>query len=241
MDENHQNKTTNRLIATEDNLWLPPLSPKDQKKLNHLRSKGKKSASEWTGFAGRSLWDWLQFFGVLAIPIIVAAGTLYFTQQITLQQAEFAQQQAKLNIAANQQQHETDLQIAGDQQQETTLKTYLDDMSDLLLNHNLSKSKPGDVVSEVARERTLTTLRRLGADRNKIVLQFLQDAHLIGPTNKTVIDFSHTDLSYEALSGANFSHVNLTGTYFDEPFTIKAYPADLTGALQLHFLSSTIV
>lgn len=99
-----------------------------------------------------------QVLGAIAIPFVVTVLGLYLTQQITLQQA-------RLSDAASKQQHQTDLQIAednrrndlkiaDDQQRETTLKTYLDDMPDLLLNHNLRKSKPGDAVSQVARERT---------------------------------------------------------------------------------------
>jgi uncharacterized protein YjbI with pentapeptide repeats len=188
-------------MTTENKLWLPPLSPKDQQKLDRLRRNGKKSTSNWTGFAGRTLWDWIQFYAVVAIPIIVAVGTLYFTQQITLQQAQ-------LSISASDKQHQTDLQIANDQQQEATLKSYLDDMSDLLLNHNLRKSQPGDEVSQVARERTLTTLRRLKADRNQIVLQFLQDAHLISREN-AVIDLRGANLSNDDLTGANLHDTDL--------------------------------
>jgi len=216
-------------MPTEDKLWFPPLAPKDQQKLDRLRSKGKQSTSNRTGFADRTLWDWIQFFAVLAIPIIVGVGTLYFTQQITLQQAQ-------LSIAASEKQHQTDIQIANDQQQEATLKTYLDDMSDLLLNHNLRNSKPADAVREVAKERTLIALRRLQANRNRILVQFLQDAHLIGMGN-TVIDLSHTDLSGDDLSGANLSGVDLSFSYLDgaklgfsDLDGAKLYGADLRGA-----------
>jgi uncharacterized protein YjbI with pentapeptide repeats len=203
-------------MATEDRLWLPPLSPKDQQKLDRLRSKGKKPTSNRTGFADRTLWDWIQFFAVLAIPIIVAVGTLYVTQRITLQQAQ-------LSIAASEKQHQTDLQIAEDQQREATLQSYLDHMSDLLLNHSLRMSKPGDEVSQVAREWTLTTLRRLDADRNRIVLQFLHDAQLIGiGVKKAVIDLSRGDLSGDDLSRANLSGAIL--------FFADLYSANLRGA-----------
>jgi uncharacterized protein YjbI with pentapeptide repeats len=98
-------------------------------------------------------------------------------------------------------------------------------MSDLLLNHNLGKSKPGDEVSQVAREGMLTTLRRLDANRIRIVLQFLGDANLIGVKN-AVVDLSGvnlrdddlrgvrlgwTDLSHAFLSGAVLSDAILSG------------------------------
>src|SRR5438270_9919177 len=68
-----------------------------------LTGKPPKKSSHWTGFSGRTLWDWIQFFAVLALPVIIAVGTLYYTQQITLQQTQ-----------ATEQQHQTDLQIAED-------------------------------------------------------------------------------------------------------------------------------
>ncbi len=196
MDENHRDKVESELGATEVKLWLPPLSTRDQKKLDHFQ---KKRFPRWTGFAHKTLWDWLQLLAALAVPFVVTILGLYFTQQITQQQTQ-----------ASERQHQTDLQIAQDQERETTLKTYLDDMSGLLLNNNLRKSKSGDEVRQLARERTLTTLRRLDADRNMIVLQFLQDAHLIGEHN-AVIDLSGTNLSGVDLSGANLSKANLSG------------------------------
>ena len=99
-------------MGTENGIWLPPLSPKDQKRVDQVRKNGKKTYSNWTGFAHRTLWDWIQFFAVLAIPIIVATGTLYLTQQITFQQTQ-------LSLTASEKQHQTDLQIAQDQQRES--------------------------------------------------------------------------------------------------------------------------
>ncbi len=160
-------------MATENTLWLPPLSPKDQEKLNHDQHNQRKAIIKETGFSGKTLWDWLQ---LLIIPIMLAGGGFWFSLQ-----------QSDISAQASQRQHDSDMQVALDQQREATLKTYLDDMSDLLLNHHLRTSKPGDEVREVARERTLTTLRRLDASRNQIVLQFLQDAHLIGVKNAVVV------------------------------------------------------
>jgi len=104
-------------------------------------------------------------------------------------------------------QHRSDQQRALDQQRATILQTYIDNMRDLLLNHNLAKSAPGDEVRQVARVQTLSTLRSLDASRNIIVLQFLQEAHLIS----AVINLSHADLSDDDLSGADLSGVDLTG------------------------------
>ena len=69
-------------MTTEDKLWLPPLSPKAQKKLNRLQ---KKPFFERVGFTGKTLWDliplFIQLLGALAIPVAIAIGTAYFSTQ----------------------------------------------------------------------------------------------------------------------------------------------------------------
>src|SRR6266699_7131693 len=89
MDENHQNKVGSKPITDEDKLWLPPLSPKDQKKVDRIRKKNRmKPGSNWRwGLSNKTWWDWLNLLGVLAIPFVVTVIGLYFTQQITQQQA----------------------------------------------------------------------------------------------------------------------------------------------------------
>jgi uncharacterized protein YjbI with pentapeptide repeats len=129
----------------------------------------------------------MQLLTALAIPITLFLGAQWFANQ----------------------QNQASQQVATDQQRETTLKTYLDDMSDLLLNHGLRLSKPGDEVRLVARERTLTTFRRLDAPRNRIVVQFLQDANILAGKN-AIIDLTAADLENDDLSGANLIKVNFS-------------------------------
>ncbi len=198
-------------MATENTLWLPPLSPKDQEKLNHDQHNQRKAIIKETGFSGKTLWDWLQ---LLIIPIMLASGGFWFSLQQSDISAQASQRQHDSDQKIATENRQNDMQIAEDQQREATLKTYLDDMSDLLLNHHLRTSKPGDEVSLVARERTLTTLRRLDASRNRIVVQFLQDAHLIGVPN-AVVDLSGADLSNDDLSGAPLSKVDLSWATLD--------------------------
>jgi hypothetical protein len=213
MDENQQDKTESKTSATEGKSTLSPLSSQDQRGparpqnnqlediIKHLRDSGYKVTDEYndTGQLSKvsrerpprkTWWDWLQ---LLIIPFLIAGLGIGFT---------WVQNQTSLQIAKDN--RAQDLQIAKDTQEEATLKAYLDDMSDLLLNHNLRKSKSGDEVSQVARERTLTSLRRLGAVRNQILLQFLQDAELIGMRN-AVIDLSNAYLAGDDLRGVNLS------------------------------------
>ena len=63
--------------------------------------------------------------------------------------------------------------------------------------------------------QTLTALRRLDAGRNQIVLQFLQDAGLIGQQD-AAINLSNADLRYDDLSGANLSNIDLNGAKLND-------------------------
>jgi uncharacterized protein YjbI with pentapeptide repeats len=205
-------------MATETKPCLPPLSSKDPEEPRPSQENRRKRLIKGTGFAEKDLWDWLMLIGVLAIPVAVAFGTLVFS----LQQAQSSQ-------TASERQHQTDIQIANDQQQEATLQTYLDHMSDLLLNHNLLASKhSGDQVRDVARIWTLTTLRRLEPTRKGVIVKFLYEAGLIGGYDgsgkrlETIVALNDADLSGIKLGGAgqgyaNLSYVNLSG-------------ADLSGA-----------
>src|SRR5882762_1373179 len=69
---------------------------------------------------GKTLWDWLNLLGVLAIPVAVGFGSLWFTAQ-----------QSKTQNAENE-----------DNQRERVLQDYIDKMSDLLLKENLRQSVP---------------------------------------------------------------------------------------------------
>jgi arabinogalactan oligomer / maltooligosaccharide transport system substrate-binding protein len=189
---------------------------------NGDKGASKKGSFNW-GHTNKAVWDWVlllsQVLGAIAIPFVILVVGLYFTGQNTQQQAQLSERQ-----------HQTDLQIAAGQQQETTLKAYLDDMSNLLLSNNLLESQPGAEIRQVAKVQTLTTLRRLDAAHNRILLRFLQDAHLIGIQN-AVINLSNADLSNDDLSGAALSGIDLSATTLNGA-TLN--DADLSGATLDH-------
>jgi hypothetical protein len=94
-----------------------------------------------TGFAGKTLWDWLQLLAAFAIPLVVGFGAVWFTTR-----------QGKVADAEN-----------TNNQRETALQAYIDKMSELLLEKHLRESQPNDEVRKIARVRTLTILPRLDA------------------------------------------------------------------------------
>jgi len=89
-------------MPTDNTLWIPPLSPKAQKKVNSHQKY--RWLVKWTGFSGKTFWDWLQLLAALAIPVVIAAGTLWFSAK-----------QNEASFQASEGQHQTDIQIAQDQ------------------------------------------------------------------------------------------------------------------------------
>lgn len=166
---------------------------------------------DWTGFKGKTVWDWLGLLASLAIPVVVAFGTLWFTTQ-----------QGKVSDAANERQHETELQIATDNQREAALQAYIDKISELLLEKNLRESQPEDEARTIARVRTLKALRGLDSVRKGSVLQFLQESGLIKRFDPNPIivlsnapdwaDLRVADLSWANLQGADLHDADLSGT-----------------------------
>ena len=148
-------------MTTEDKSKIPLFSSEDekeaQKELKRLRKNENgvfKVNHKRTGFEDKTLWDWLQLMGILAIPLVVAGATLLFgIQQSNLanQQHEndqkIANQQHENDQKIANQQHEADKQSALDQQQAAILQTYIDNIQDLLLHDNLRKSKAGDEIA----------------------------------------------------------------------------------------------
>lgn len=128
---------------------------------------------------GKTLWDWLNLLGVLAIPVVVGIGAAWYTAQ-----------QEKASERGN-----------TDNQRETALQGYIDKMSELLLEKLLRDSAEEDEVRKIARVRTLMILSRLDAQRKGSVLKFLHESGLI-EKGKCIVDLHEADLSLADLTEA---------------------------------------
>src|SRR5450755_2744499 len=149
---------------------------------------------DWTGFSAhvgpkvqqyqpaKTLWDWMQ---LLIVPTVLIIGGALFNR--TLDQ--------------------TNREIALDKQQEDALQAYLDKMTELLLDKNLSRSEQSDEVHYVARLRTSTVVRRLDAGRKGSLIRFLSESGLMNQGIGN--DLRGIDLRRVDLSGLNLSKVNL--------------------------------
>jgi uncharacterized protein YjbI with pentapeptide repeats len=180
----------------------------------------------------KTWWDWLDLLAKLAIPLVVVLATIgWGWWQVHLTDSQHQQDQQSANL-----QHERDQQSALDQQQATILQTYIDNIQDLLVNHQLF-SKNDFEIREIAEARTVAALSKLDPKRKGIVVQFLFNSGLIGylgTDNKryraiiflyradlTNADLTGTYLEYADLATANLTNVNLTNADLKE--------ADLSG------------
>ena len=143
------------------------------------------NAVSWTGFAGKTLWDWLDLF---IIPLVLAVIAFWL----------------------NQSQKEREQQISSDNLHETELQAYLESMSKLLLEKRLREKDPDSDERLIARANTLRAFRKLDNKRKKYVLDFLNEAELIAYDTKSD-DQPIVLLSGANLEGLDLSGADLTG------------------------------
>jgi uncharacterized protein YjbI with pentapeptide repeats len=134
--------------------------------------------------------------------------------------------------------------IALDNQKEEALQEYINEMSTLLFEKNLRKSKPEEEASIIGRVRTLTVLHRLDSNRKKAVIQFLYESDLIQKGNCIIklkdadlyeanliaLDLTDAELSGAKMILANLRGANLRGANLSNASLLRAhlYYADLT-------------
>ena len=139
--------------------------------------------------AAKSAWDKapviIQIIGALAIivPLIALYESVH---QFNVQQTTNTEQML-------------------DQQRQATLSGYLDDMSVLVLQYNLPKSKPHDPVRAIAVARTLTAVRDLDGSRKGTLIRYLWEAGLVMTPHPIV------DLNLANLNGSIFNDADLDG------------------------------
>jgi hypothetical protein len=218
------------MTNTTDSLDPSETQPEQTTKLQLAPQPQAKKG--WTGFAGKTLWDWLNLLGVFLIPVVIGAASIWFGIQ----------------------QNATSQIIAADQERATTLKAYMDDMTGLLLHEGLRESKEDASVRVIARAKTLVALTQLDGERKGTLLRFLKEARLIGsyndqgnrPINSIIylrsadlrganlslsylfdVDLSGANLSGANLSVAALSRANLSGANLSG---VNLSRADLSGA-----------
>lgn len=147
----------------------------------------------WTGFGSyneelngprsKTLWDWME---LLLVPVGLALAGYWFTKV----------------------QKTTELEIALKNQRQQSLESYLDRIKELILVRGLGPNAYPEV-NKLATTLTLNILRELNEERNRQVVQFLQESELLETRWRGVIKLSKADLSNIDLNGANLLKVNL--------------------------------
>jgi hypothetical protein len=125
----------------------------------------------WTGFHGKTLWDWLQ---LLIVPLVLALAAFGLNAAQADRDREQDERQARQERL-----------IADDRAREDALRGYLQQISDLITDHKLSSAGDrgaGLDVRTLARTLTVTTHRRLDSERKGLVLRFLLEGGLINWT-----------------------------------------------------------
>lgn len=153
--------------------------------------------ADWDDLRDKSIWMILE---LVLVPITLAIF-IYFLDRF-------------------ERQAERDLNL--DNQRERLLQNFFDSMTDLILSENLKGSKEDDEVREIARIKTLTTLKRLDCDRRSSLLEFLYETELIQERNNTKIIIGLNDANLEGINlysadlyGANLKNSHLKGAQLE--------------------------
>lgn len=171
-----------------------------------------------TGFGGKTLWDWMDVLGApLAVALLVAFGGIV---------AQRAGRRASL-----------ERELEENRARQTTLRSYLGTMTNLILEKNLNKAyELGAPAKRVAHAQTLAALRALDRGRKGLALRFLYETELIrtpGPivplnqADLTEVDLASAELEEVDLSGANLAGADLSVANLNRA---RLVGADLTKA-----------
>jgi hypothetical protein len=160
----------------------------------------------WTGFRGKSVWDWMQLF---IVPLMLVIITLAFSFQQDARQAERDEFLARQTQRIENQRAKAERELAEQRAQDEALQAYLDQMSQLMLDRKLLEAEPGDPVHTLAQARTSTAILRLDAEHNKSVTRFLIDSGLAASSEGSPRLLREITLSRATLSGAPLPNADL--------------------------------
>jgi uncharacterized protein YjbI with pentapeptide repeats len=138
-----------------------------------------------TGFSEQTLWDWLD---LLFIPLVLVVGA-YVLNRVGQKQAQLIENQRAESEA---------------------VRTYLDQMSHLMVDAHLHQSAQGSQTRILARALTLAVLEGLSSSYKRTILQFLYEAGLLNKQDP-IIDLRNADLTRTNLSGMSVFDISLRG------------------------------
>jgi uncharacterized protein YjbI with pentapeptide repeats len=142
--------------------------------------------NNWTGFLGKTLWDWL---GLLIIPLMLSLIAYWFSKR------ERENSERTSNNAIN----------------AAALQTYITDVEKMLLENGLRLADKNSEIRILARAKTLTLVQTLDGARKGFVINFLSELGLID-SDSPIIDLENANLSNTILRCSYLNGINLNNT-----------------------------
>jgi hypothetical protein len=200
---------------------------------------------KFSGFRGKTLWDWTS---LLMFPILLGglAGWFLVSTDRANHEREVTQAQNQLQyINLLNQSQDTPVDklaeiqrdppvlpssiqpgLEPDRIRQEVLQSYLQRVTTLVLEENLTTSQPGDPVRNIARSYALDAIRQLDGVGKSRLVGFLYASHLIGNevegsrslvpiVSIDEVDLSEVDLSGSNLNGSILRRVNLSKAKLD--------------------------
>lgn len=177
----------------------------------------------WTELGGKKPWDYLE---LLVVPLFLALATLYISDQSARSQKKADIARATQEKLAAQLESEKDQELANQRYRQNALESYLDNMT-LLIEKGLFDETKNKQLKTIAKARTITTLKILDGESNRIVVEFLWTAELIGNkfgfASSAPVNLSGAELKGADLAGVLFSRLNLGSSFFQGANLSQAY------------------
>jgi uncharacterized protein YjbI with pentapeptide repeats len=157
---------------------------------------GEQTTSSGEVLAAKTYWDVLE---LVIIPFSLAIIAYLFS---------LSERHAKEQIEAER--HLKNQEAQTDFLRNEILQSYLAEMSKFLLENNLANSEDNAIIRDIARARTLATVRELDGPRKGILFRFLYEAQLL-VAGAEIISLYDADLRGINLIGSNCYGANLAG------------------------------
>lgn len=155
----------------------------------------------WTGFAGKTIWDWLD---LLIVPLVLSVTAFLLNRSLK----------------------DNEQLIAEDNLLEAELQSYFESISKWLIEKDLRNAAPDSDLCLMSRALTLRAFRRLNDQRKKALLLFLCEADLVTGDAPVIslkdADLKGLDLAGEYLSGINLREAKLERADFSGAILVDA-------------------
>lgn len=134
---------------------------------------------DWTGFNGKTLWDWME---LALIPVILFFLANYYSRMQRLEAQRVQHEEEQFNV----------------------LQTYIDKLQQFVIENKLTEHKQGEPIVNFARTITLSTLSRLDVDRKQKVIILLNTLELIQARKDGNVIISLFNADMRGLAGARY-------------------------------------